>query len=137
ALVRIRDYDFPIRLTEVTRMFFERSANLVEPELGAAMRGVLQEPPDPESLAYLEALPAYNSRLRTTCVATMLEAGHAYNALPQRARAVVNCRIFPGEAPEAVRRTLEELIADPQVVITVINRATPSAPSPLTAAVID
>src|SRR5690606_12832098 len=82
-------------------------------------------------------LPAYNSRLRTTCVATMLEAGHAYNALPQRARAVVNCRIFPGEAPEAVRRTLEELIADPQVVITAINRATPSAPSPLTAAVID
>jgi len=65
-------------------------------------------------------VPYFNSLLHTTCVATMLTGGHAPNALPQMARANVNCRIFPGEEPEAVRKTLEKLLADPKVTVTIV-----------------
>ncbi len=132
ALVRIRNYDFPVSLNEVTQLFFERSAELEEGELAKAMRGVQQTPPDPASIAYLSATPYYNSRLRTTCVATRLDAGHADNALPQRARATVNCRVLPGESIDAVHNTLETVIGDDQVVITRAADAKPSPPSPLT-----
>jgi acetylornithine deacetylase/succinyl-diaminopimelate desuccinylase-like protein len=73
----------------------------------------------------------YNSNMRTTCVATMLDGGHAENALPQRAGAVVNCRILPGEAPEAIRRTLEHVVADTGVKVTARGAPNPSAASPL------
>jgi acetylornithine deacetylase/succinyl-diaminopimelate desuccinylase-like protein len=96
------------------------------------MRGVLATPPDPGAVSILAAVPAYNARLRTTCVATMLDGGHAENALPQRARATVNCRILPGEPPEAVLATLSRAIADPGVAVTAIAPARPSPPSPLT-----
>ena len=132
ALGRIRDYDFPVILNEVTRAFFERSAAIEDPEVGAAMRGILQDPPHPDAIEFLASIPAYNALLRTTCVATMLEAGHAENALPQRAQAVVNCRIMPGEPLADVRSTLETVVADEQVAVTPILDATPSAPSPLT-----
>jgi acetylornithine deacetylase/succinyl-diaminopimelate desuccinylase-like protein len=76
--------------------------------------------------------PAYNSLFRTTCVATMLQGGHAENALPQLAQATVNCRMFPGSTPEQVRRVLQQAIADTQVVVRVAPpEATPSPPSPL------
>ncbi len=136
ALTRIRDYDFPVGLNEVTRTYFERSAALEESEVGAAMRGILQEPPDAASVALLSTLPAYNSRMRTTCVATLLDAGHAENALPQRAQAVVNCRILPNESPADVQRTLETVIADSNVSVTPVGEATLSPPSPLTAEVL-
>lgn len=132
ALVRIRNHDFPVSLNEVTQMFFERSAELEEGELAEAMRGVMESPPDPASIAYFSDTPFYNSRLRTTCVATRLDAGHADNALPQRARATVNCRVLPGESIDAVHNTLETLIGNDQVSITRVNEATPSPPSPLT-----
>ena len=132
ALVRIRAYDFPVVLNEVTRIFFERSADLEEGDLAVAMRGVLQDPPDPAAVAYLSRTPFYNSRLRTTCVATQLDAGHAENALPQRARATVNCRVLPGESIEIVQNTLETVIGDVQVTITPVEEATLSPPSPLT-----
>ena len=90
GLARIGAYDFPVKLNEVTRTYFERSAGLVSPEIGTAMRSILRDPTDPAALEKLSPIPAYNSRLRTTCVATMLEAGHAENALPQRARSVVD-----------------------------------------------
>ena len=106
ALVRIRNHDFPVSLNEVTEAFFRRSADLAEGEIGDAMRGVLQSPPDPASIALLQEIPFYNSRLRTTCVATRLDGGHADNALPQRARATVNCRVLPGESVDAVEVTL-------------------------------
>ena len=89
ALVRIRNHDFPVSLNKVTRVFFERSAELADGELADAMRGVMQSPPDPSAIAYFSDTPFYNSRLRTTCVATRLDAGHAENALPQRAQATV------------------------------------------------
>ena len=132
ALARIRDHDFPVRLNEVTRTFFERTAALESAEIGAAMRGILQPVPDPAGIERLAGIPNYNSRLRTTCVATLAEAGHAENALPQRARAVVNCRILPNESPAETRATLEAVIADSQVTVTPLAEARPSPPSPLT-----
>lgn len=132
ALVRIRNHDFPVRLNEVTRLFFERSAALEEGDLANAMQGVLSDPPDPAAIAYFAEMPYYNSRLRTTCVATRLEAGHADNALPQRARATVNCRILPGESVQAVQDTLETVMGDSSVSVTPLAEAKPSPPSPLT-----
>jgi acetylornithine deacetylase/succinyl-diaminopimelate desuccinylase-like protein len=132
ALLRIRSHQFPVKLNEVTRTFFERTAELEDPELAAAMRGILKDPPDPAAIARLEPITIYNSRMRTTCVATMLEAGHAQNALPQRARAVVNCRILPGESPAALRETLERVIDDGEVALAPIREAISSPPSPLT-----
>jgi len=132
ALIRIRNHDFPVSLNEVTQMFFERSADLEEGELAEKMRGVMASPPDPAAIAYFSDMPFYNSRLRTTCVATMLSGGHAENALPQRARANVNCRVLPGESIDAVHSTLETVIGNDQVSVTRVAQATPSPPSPLT-----
>jgi acetylornithine deacetylase/succinyl-diaminopimelate desuccinylase-like protein len=132
ALVRIRNHDFPVSLNEVTQVFFERSAELADGELAAAMRGVMQSPPDPSAIAYFSDTPFYNSRLRTTCVATRLDAGHAENALPQRAQATVNCRVLPGESIDSVQNTLQTVIGNDQVAITRVADATPSPPSPLT-----
>ncbi|NBW87736.1 MAG: hypothetical protein EBR23_13160, partial [Planctomycetia bacterium] len=89
---------FPAKLLPVTRAYFERAAAFESSEVAADMQAVLREPPDAAALARLSSRPMFNALLRTTCVATMLDAGHATNALPQRARAVVNCRILPGEA---------------------------------------
>ncbi len=132
ALVRIRNHDFPVQLNEVTRLFFERSAALEEGELAGAMNGVLESPPDPAAIAYFANTPYYNSRLRTTCVATRLDAGHADNALPQRARATVNCRILPGESVQAIQDTLETVIGNDAVSITPLAEPKPSPASPLT-----
>lgn len=136
ALGRIRDFDFPVALNEVTTAFFERSAALQTGELAAAMLGVLKNPPDAAAIALLARTPFYNSRLRTTCVATMLDGGHAENALPQRAEATVNCRVLPGETMDSVQQTLDTVIGDAQVVVSRVNNANPSPPSPLTAEVL-
>jgi acetylornithine deacetylase/succinyl-diaminopimelate desuccinylase-like protein len=82
-------------------------------------------------VAYFSAIPSFNARLRTTCVATRLQAGHADNALPQRAQATVNCRILPGVDPATVLATLNEVVADGRVKITPVAEPTPSPPSPL------
>ena len=131
ALVKIGRHDFPVALNEVTRSYFERTADLAGPDVGDAIRAVLRDPSDADALALLAPLPIYNSRLRTTCVATMLEAGHAENALPQRARAVVNYRILPGESPAAVRATLGDVVGDAAVSITPLKEAKVSPASPL------
>ena len=131
ALIRIRNHDFPVSLNEVTRMFFERTADLGG-EYEDAMRRVLQQPPDPSAVAQLSTMPMFNSRLRTTCVATLLDGGHAENALPQRARATVNCRVLPGESIDAVEETLRTVIGNDDVSISRVAEATPSPPSPLT-----
>jgi acetylornithine deacetylase/succinyl-diaminopimelate desuccinylase-like protein len=135
ALQRLAGFDFPVNLNEVTRAYFERVSKLESGETAAAMKGMIQNPPDARSLAYLENAPAYNATMRTTCVATMLEAGHAENALPQAARATVNCRILPTETAEATRETLTKVVNDSRVAITRIRQPKPSPPSPLTAEV--
>jgi acetylornithine deacetylase/succinyl-diaminopimelate desuccinylase-like protein len=118
ALIRLQNFSFPVKVSEITRNYFEKSAALTTGALADDLRGAAKNPPDPEAIKHLSANPYYNSLLRTTCVATMLTAGHAQNALPQSARANVNCRIFPGEDPEEVRKTLERVAADPKVKIT-------------------
>jgi acetylornithine deacetylase/succinyl-diaminopimelate desuccinylase-like protein len=133
ALQRLAQFDFPVNLNEVTRAYFERVSKFESGETAAAMKGVIQNPPDARSVAYLENIPAYNATMRTTCVATMLEAGHAENALPQTARATVNCRILPTETAEQTRATLIKVINDSRVTITPVKEPKPSPPSPLAA----
>ncbi|MEX0708294.1 MAG: M20/M25/M40 family metallo-hydrolase [Woeseia sp.] len=137
ALTRLRAFDFPVSLNEVTREFFERSSRIEQGELAEAMQGVLQDPPTDEAVQYLSQTPFYNSRLRTTCVATMLQGGHAENALPQSAQATVNCRVLPNETVADVQATLESVVDDDQVIITPVADATPSPASPLTAEVLE
>ena len=132
ALVKLGAFDFPVHLNEITRAYFGRSAALVAPAMGAAMRAIVKNERDSSAAAALSADPAYNSQLRTTCVATMLEGGHAENALPQRARATVNCRILPDEEPAEVQRLIERAIGDPKIVVSTLRAAQNSPPSPLT-----
>jgi acetylornithine deacetylase/succinyl-diaminopimelate desuccinylase-like protein len=131
GLTRLAAYTFPVKLNEVTRAFFERTAASESPDVAAAMHAVLRQTTDPAAIRVLSRLPEYNARLRTTCVATMLDGGHGENALPQRARAVVNCRILPGEPPADVLATLRRVVADAGVVVTPLAEAQPSPPSPL------
>ena len=108
GLARLSKFTFPFKLNETTRAYFERTAELEGEQVAADIRSVISGRPDPASLSLvrLSANPVYNAQLRTTCVATMLEGGHAYNALPQVARATVNCRIMPGEPVDDVKATL-------------------------------
>jgi acetylornithine deacetylase/succinyl-diaminopimelate desuccinylase-like protein len=102
-----------------------------EADVANAMNAFLKNAGDAQALALVAGKdPSWNATLRTTCVATMLDAGHATNALPQRARANVNCRIFPGTSPAAVRAKLEELVADAQVKITTLDTRGPTSKSP-------
>jgi len=131
ALGRLASYSFPVRLTETTRVYFERLAASQPEALAVDMRAVAKTPPETGAVARLSEVPLYNSTLRTTCVATRLEGGHADNALPQTARAVVNCRMHPNDPPEWVRERLVEAVADPEVTVTAIGSAYPSPESPL------
>lgn len=132
ALLAVQDYAFPVMLHEVTEAFFAGSAALVGGEMGEAMRSILANPADAQAEAILSKQPAYNSRLRTTCVATLLTGGHAPNALPQLAEATVNCRIFPTHDPDDVQRRLQEMAEPFDVEVIAQGEATPSPPSPLT-----
>jgi acetylornithine deacetylase/succinyl-diaminopimelate desuccinylase-like protein len=117
GLTRLERYKFPFELSEVTRVYFQRMSGIVGGATGADMKAITQNPPDQAALTRLSGFPFYNGITHTTCVATRLEAGHANNALPQMARAVVNCRILPGHTAEETRATLVHVIADPQVLV--------------------
>ena len=120
ALTRLEHYQFPFELSEVTREYFKREADIVGGVTGADMNAILQTPPDRAALARLSESPFYNARMRTTCVATKLEGGRANNALPGMARANINCRILPGHTPNEVQVTLEKVIADSKVSVSQI-----------------
>ena len=137
GLVRISNHVFPVELNDVTRAYFSGTTAMVPPEIASAMSALVGDPSDPHAAATLAAVPAYNARMRTTCVATQLNAGHAENALPQRAQAVVNCRLLPGVDPREVLATLEQVMDDAEISVTPIQTATPSSPSPLTPEVLD
>jgi acetylornithine deacetylase/succinyl-diaminopimelate desuccinylase-like protein len=132
ALLRIEAHDFPVKLNETTRAYFSGNASLEKGTTARHMRGLLKNPPDSRSVAHFHDQPAVNARLRTTCVATQLQAGHAENALPQRARATVNCRVFPGVPVEAVKSKLLEVAATDGLTITPVREALESDASPLT-----
>jgi acetylornithine deacetylase/succinyl-diaminopimelate desuccinylase-like protein len=121
ALDRVSSYDFPFELNNVTRAYFERVAQRSDAAHARVIRGVLQTPPDPAALKELAGDPIYNAIVRTTCVATRLSGGHANNALPQTARANVNCRILPGHSPEEVRQELVRVVADSTVKVRYYN----------------
>jgi len=121
ALDRVSRYDFPFELNNVTRAYFERVAQRSDAAHASVIRGVLQTPPDPAALKELAGDPIYNAIVRTTCVATRLSGGHANNALPQTARANVNCRILPGHSPEEVRQELVRVVADSTVKVRYYN----------------
>jgi acetylornithine deacetylase/succinyl-diaminopimelate desuccinylase-like protein len=131
ALSKVGRYRFPVRLNDVTREFFTRTAVLEGPTMAAAMRALVANPRDTAAVAVVAADARYNSMLRTTCVATMLSGGHAPNALPQVAEANVNCRMFPGDNAPQVRDSLMRVIGDTSVHLTTPLWPDASPPSPL------
>jgi acetylornithine deacetylase/succinyl-diaminopimelate desuccinylase-like protein len=131
GLTRLAAYEFPVQLNPVTRTFFERTAAIEQGPLAADMKAVTRTPPDPAAVERLSESPYYHALLRTTCVATRLDAGHADNALPQLARALVNCRMLPGSDPQEIEQTLVQVLADDQISVTPVGKAQPSPPSPL------
>jgi acetylornithine deacetylase/succinyl-diaminopimelate desuccinylase-like protein len=130
ALSRIAELQFPMALNETTRTWFERAAKFEEPAIASDMRAVARPSPDSEAAKRLSAIPRFNAQMRTTCVATMLEGGHAPNALPQIAKANVNCRILPGHPVADVLATLQRLAGE-GIKIERGYTANESPPSPL------
>jgi acetylornithine deacetylase/succinyl-diaminopimelate desuccinylase-like protein len=117
GLARLQNYQFPFELNEVTRAYYERTEKFETPEHAADMKAILKNPPDAGAVARLSQDPIDNSTIHTTCVATRVNAGHANNALPQRAEANVNCRILPGHSAEEVRQELIKVFADPKISV--------------------
>ena len=133
ALARLSKFSFPFKLNEVTRTFFSRAAELESSQTAADMRAIAAGRPDLDALSItrLSANPMYNAQLRTTCVATQIQGGHAINALPQRASATVNCRVLPGEPIAEVYATLKRVLADDGISITPFGGPVLSTPSSL------
>jgi len=132
ALLKVRNYEFPVKFSDTTKVFFAKAGAARGDELGHAMVALSQNPNDAAAEAIVSRDRSYHSMLRTTCVATLLEGGHANNALPQRAAANVNCRIFPGETVQGTQAALVAAIADPGVKVTLVPPVRPVAvPPPL------
>jgi acetylornithine deacetylase/succinyl-diaminopimelate desuccinylase-like protein len=135
ALTRIGEHQFPLHVNDVTRMFLQRSSAAESGQTAIDMRAVAAVPPDLAAAARLSRSPFYNAQLRTTCVATRVDAGHANNALPQMARAVVNCRILPGLPGADVEAVIRRLAGE-NVSVTVLEPPIASPPSTLTPALL-
>lgn len=131
ATQKVEKLAFPLELTPVVREYFRITGPLLGGPIGAAMSAVAKDPNDKAALATLVADPSYNAILHTTCVATQLEAGHAANALPQRAVATLSCRVMQGTSPEQVKAALDTAIADNQVKVAIFRRRQGSAAPPL------
>ncbi|MDE2411239.1 MAG: M20/M25/M40 family metallo-hydrolase [Sphingomonadales bacterium] len=122
ALERIGSYRFPAEISPLTKAYFEKAAQFeTDPKLAAAMRAFAANPQDETALATLRANPAYVGKVGTTCVPTMVSGGHAQNALPQRATANINCRVFPGHSREEIRQILEKVAAVPGLKVTAVS----------------
>jgi acetylornithine deacetylase/succinyl-diaminopimelate desuccinylase-like protein len=132
GLSRLADFEFPVSLNETTRGYFEHTASLEAPATGDDFRGVIgTDHAQAEAAAkrLSEASPHFNALLRTTCVATRLEGGHANNALPQTAAANVNCRMLPQDSLENVQKTLKRVLADDRIVVSIVGEAVPAPAS--------
>lgn len=130
ALTKIGQYAFPLEMTDTTRRFFAEAGAARGDETGRAMAALAKDPTDKAAEAIVNADRFLHSNLRTTCVATLLDGGHAPNALPQRAGANVNCRIFPGHPIEEIKAELERVIGDPGVTVTQLPPKRPAPPAP-------
>ncbi len=130
GLLKVRDYDFPLQLNDTTRAFFAKAGEGRTDEAGKAMVAISKDPGDHAAEAILNRDRGFHSMLRTTCVATLLDGGHAENALPQRAGANINCRMFPGATMEDTKARLEAAIGDPGVKLIPLQpiRAKPTPP---------
>ncbi|MDB4876992.1 MAG: peptidase [Gemmatimonadetes bacterium] len=135
ALDRLAKFDFPVKPNAVVKAYFTKAAAVSSPAVAADMRAVANGTANAATFARLSKTPLYNAQLRTTCVATMLQGGHAENALPQTAKATVNCRMLPGEDPKAVEQTLIRVINDTAVHLAPTDTAVPSPASPLSPAI--
>ena len=132
GIVRFSHFNFPVQFNEVTRSYFEHTAAIESPDIAAAMRALLKNPNDLAASAIVSNRdPRYNSTLRTTCVATMLNGGHALNALPQTATVTINCRMLPNTDPADVRAQIVKVLADTGLEVSPAPAMRPSAPSPL------
>jgi len=129
ALARLERFTFPVELNPTSRAFFEQTAKVEQPAIASAMRAIAANSRDTAAAATLSRDPRYSSMLRTTCVATRLAGGHAYNALPQTATANVNCRMAPTSNVDAVRATLARVIADTGIKITFTTGQRPDFPT--------
>lgn len=118
AISAVEAYKFPVHLNDTTRTFFERASKIAPPPISGAMQAIVANPDDAKAAAMLSLDPALNGMLRTTCVATQVAAGHAQNALPQRATANINCRIIPGETVEGTLAALKAAVNDPSVAVS-------------------
>ena len=130
ALLKVRDHEFPAEFSDTTRVFFDRAGAARKDAMGAAMVALAKDPNDAKAAAVVDTDRVYHSMLRTTCVGTMIEGGHARNALPQRVEANVNCRIFPGHTPAEVQDQLAKLIGNPGIAIEQARKDKPLALSP-------
>ncbi|MBL0914463.1 MAG: M20/M25/M40 family metallo-hydrolase [Sphingopyxis sp.] len=130
ALTKIDEYEFPVEMTDTTRRFFAESGAAREDAVGAAMVALAKNPADKAAEAIVNTDRFLHGNVRTTCVATLLDGGHAPNALPQRAGANVNCRIFPGHSIESIKDELAKVIGDPGVAITQLPPKRPAPPAP-------
>jgi acetylornithine deacetylase/succinyl-diaminopimelate desuccinylase-like protein len=130
ALGRINAYDFPVRLNEATRLHFERMSPILGGEVGQAMKAALAQSTPADAVARIARDPGYNSMMRTTCVPTMVNGGHALNALPQSVTANVNCRILPGESVEQTLATLNQVVGDSAIRIAPAGDRSPVSPAP-------
>ena len=137
AIGRIQAYQFPVRYSDMTRNYFRETGTQLGGELGDAMVRFADNPNDEEATARLAVESSYVGTTRTTCVVTMLRAGHAENALPQSATATVNCRIFPGVSVAQVQQTLREVVANDAVQFTLLDEPTESPVSELREDVVD
>ncbi|KQS02324.1 hypothetical protein ASG11_16320 [Sphingomonas sp. Leaf357] len=134
ALDRIGAYQFKPEVSDLTRTYFATAAKYEQPAIAAAMKAFAANPEDKAAIATLTADPGFIGKIGTTCVATMVNGGHALNALPQRASANINCRIFPGHQPAAIMAELEKVAADPAVKFkNVTEGAVPNDASPMRA----
>ncbi len=123
GIARLERYQFPFELNGITRAYFRQMAAIESGPVAADMKAIIKNPPDAAAISRLDADPLSHATMRTTCVATRLDAGHANNALPQTARAIVNCRILPGHTAEEVRLNLIQLLADPKITVRYVSDA--------------
>jgi len=130
ALLKIRDHEFPAEFSDTTRVFFERAGAARKDPLGAAMVALAKDPGDARAAAVVNTDKAFHSMLRTTCVGTMIDGGHAVNALPQRTGANVNCRIFPGHTPAEIKDALVKVVGNPDISFELARKDKPLAKSP-------
>ncbi len=130
AILKVREHEFPTELSDTTRAFFAKAGAVRQDELGPAMVKLAANPGDAEAEKLVNTDRFFHSMLRTTCVATLIDGGHAANALPQRVEANVNCRIFPGHTPVEIQAELARIIGNPAISIDLARRNKPLAKSP-------